>query len=209
MRTRSEPVRPATYKNSDAGRVPAAGDELGVQRGHPRGQAAGAGGSVRHHIAPLGSQGAAAGAGEAGRCGPAGAAQRPADVVPQRPGDRGAEGGPLGVGAVGAALHSLGGLPQRLAPPARDLHQAAQDRCGGVAGVHQLPDTAPALAGALLEQPDAVVVAAAALVRVVPTARHRRVGQHQQRGLLPPGHDRYRRGLLRQPQGLGRGDDEG
>jgi len=61
----------------------------------------------------------------------------------------------------------------------------------------------------LLEQPDAVVVAAAALVRVVTAARHRRVGQYQQRGLLPAGHDRYRCGLLRQPQGLGRGDDEG
>ena len=90
-------------------------------------------------------------------------------MVPQRPGNSRAQRGPLGVGAaVGAALHSLGGLPQRLALPARDLHQAAQERAGGVAGVHQLPDTAPALAGALLEQPDAVAVTAAALVRVVP-----------------------------------------
>ena len=86
------------------------------------------------------------------------------------PGDGGAQRRPRGVGgAVGVALHGLGGPPQRLALPARDLHQAAQEGRGGVAGVHQLPDTAPALAGALLEQPDAVVVSATALVRV---ARH-------------------------------------
>ncbi len=77
-------------------------------------------------------------------------------------------------------------------------------------GVHQLSDGAPAHRRPLLERPDAVVVAALALVRVVESLGDGGVGQHQQLGLLVGGHDPDDAGLARQPERLGgREDDAG
>src|SRR5262249_11112549 len=69
-----------------------------------------------------------------------------------------------GVG-VGRDLYGLGGVGQRHGVPAGDAGEGLQEQVGRRFGVHQVLGVAPV--GALLEQSDAVVVRALAVVGVV------------------------------------------